>query len=84
MRGGDDDRVRAQPARLPAAHRRPDAERLGLVARREHDPAADDHRPAAQPRIVPLLDRRVERVEVGVQDPGLPVTRTYVRILEPR
>ena len=51
-----DDRVRAQPARLPAAHRRADAERLRLVARREHDPAADDHRPAAQ-----RADRRAAR-----------------------
>ena len=50
------------------AHRRADAERLGLVAGREHDAAADDHRPAAQARVVALLDRRVERVEVGVED----------------
>ena len=75
----DDDRVGAQPARLPAAHRGADAERLRLVARREHDPAADDDGPAAQPRVVALLDRRVERVDIGVQDRRLP-TRTYVRI----
>jgi hypothetical protein len=42
--------------------------RLGLVAGREHDTATDDHGPAAQPRVVALLDRRVERVQVGVQD----------------
>jgi hypothetical protein len=30
--------------------------------------AADDHRPAAQLRPVALLDGRVERVHVGVQD----------------
>ena len=40
----DDDGVRAEPPRLAAAHRRLDAVRLRLVARREHDPAADDHR----------------------------------------
>ena len=68
MRGGTTIALRAQPARLPAAHRRAHAARPRLVARREHDAAADDHRPAAQPRIVALLDRRVERVEVGVQD----------------
>ena len=64
----DHDRLRAEPASLPAAHRRLDAEGLGLVARREHDSAADDHRLPAQPRIVPLLDRREEGVEVCVQD----------------
>ena len=42
--------------------------RLGLVAGRQHHAAADDHRPAAQPRVVALLDGGVERVEVGVQD----------------
>ena len=67
----DHDRVRAQPPRPPPAHRRPHPARLRLVAGRQHHAAADDHRPAAQPRIVALLDRRVERVEVGVQDGGL-------------
>ena len=51
-----------------AAHRGADAEGLGLVAGGEHDAAADDHGPAAQPRVVALLDRRVEGVEVGVED----------------
>ena len=77
----DDDRLRAETARAPAAHRGADAERLGLVAGGEHDPAADDHRPAAQPRIVALLDRGEERVEVGVQDRRL--ARTYVRTGQP-
>ena len=53
-----------------AAHRAGDAIRLRLVARGEDDPAADDHRPAAQPRVVALLDRREEGVEVGVEDRG--------------
>ena len=65
-----DDRVRAQRTCQPAAHRRAHAERLGLVAGREHHPAADDHRPPAQARVVALFDRGVERVEIGVQDPG--------------
>ena len=64
----DDDRLRAEPLRLRAAHRRVDAVRLRLVARREHDAAADDHRAPPQARIVPLLDRREERVEIGVED----------------
>jgi hypothetical protein len=60
--------MRAEPASLSAAHRRLDAEGLGLIARREDDTAADDHRFPAQLGIVALLDRREEGVEVGVQD----------------
>ena len=63
-----DDRVRAESARLAAAHRRLDAVRLRLVAGREHDSAADDHGPPAQARIVALLDRGEERIEIGMQD----------------
>ena len=66
--GRDHDRLRAQPPGLPPAHRRADAVRLRLVAGREHDPAAHDDGAAAQARIVPLLDRREERVGVRVQD----------------
>ena len=66
-----DDGARAQPARLRTAHRGAHPVRLGLVARREHDPAADDHRAPAQLRGVALLDRGEERIEVGVQDRGL-------------
>ena len=65
--------MRAEPPRLRAAHRRADAVRLRLVARGEHDAPADDHRPAAQARIVALLDRREERVEIGVEDRRLAV-----------
>ena len=46
----DDDRMRAEPPRLPLAHRGADPERLRLVARREDDAAADDDGPPAQPR----------------------------------
>ena len=66
--GLDDDRLRAQAPRPRLAHRGADAVRLRLVARGEDDAAADDHRSAAQARIVALLDRRVEGVEVGVED----------------
>ena len=66
--GWNHDRLRAEAPRLPATHRRAHAVRLRLVARREDDASADDHRSAAQPRIVPLLDGREERVEVGVED----------------
>src|SRR5581483_10394286 len=63
-----DDRLRAEPPRAALAHRRLDPERLRLVARREYDAHPDDHRPADEPRIVALLDRGEERVEVGVED----------------
>ena len=63
-----DDRLRAQAAGIRAAHRGAHAVRLGLVAGREHDSRPDDDRPPAQARVVSLLDRRVERVEIGVQD----------------
>ena len=66
----DHDRLRAQLPGLPPAHRAAHAERPGLVARGHHDAAAHDDRPAPEPRVVALLDRREERVEVGVEDRG--------------
>ena len=56
--------------RLSSAHRRAHSARLGLIARSEHDAAADDDRSAAQLGGIALLDRGVERVEVGVQHGG--------------
>ena len=59
---------------LAQRHRRVDPEPPRLVAGRRHDaalvgPAApDDDRPAAQLRVVALLDGREERVEVDVED----------------
>ena len=63
----DDHGIRAQVARLPAAHRGAHPAGLRLVARRQHHAAADDDRPTAQRGRVALLDRGVERVEIGVQ-----------------
>ena len=66
-----------RPRRAPAQrarhrHRAAHAERPHLVRRRQHHAAAgvaaDDHRPAAQGRVVALLDGRVERVHVHVDD----------------
>jgi hypothetical protein len=45
-----------------------DAAGLRLVACGQHDPGADDDGPAAEARIVTLLDRRVEGVDIGVED----------------
>jgi hypothetical protein len=60
--------VWAERPRLAAAHGGAHPVRLRLVASGEHDAATDDYRPPAQPRVVTLLNRGVERVEVGVQD----------------
>ena len=82
--GRHDDEIRAHLARLELGHRCVHTEALGLVAGGEHDAAAHDDGTVAQPRIVALLDRGVERVEVGVQDRRLlgdrtTPHRTYVR-----
>ena len=77
-----DDRVRAEPPRLPAAHRRAHAERLRLVARGEHDAAADDHRPAAQ-RAGRRAARPTRRTSRGRRGGSSPATRTDVRTESP-
>ncbi len=66
--GRHHDRVGTQGQGLPAVHRAPHAAGPGLVAGRHHDAAPDDDRPAPQLRVVALLDRREEGVEVGMQD----------------
>ncbi len=67
----DRDRLGAEPTRRVSAHASCDAAGLRLVARRHDDTGADDDRPPAQGGIPPLLDRREERVDVGVQDRGV-------------
>ena len=71
--GPDDDQVRAQPHGPRHRNRRPDAELARLVAgggdhAAAFGPAAHGDGPAAQLRAIALLDRRVERVHVEVQD----------------
>ena len=66
--GRHHDGTGAQAAGLPPSHRRPDAERLGLVAGGEDHSGPHDHGPPLQARVIPLLDRRVERVQIGMQD----------------
>ena len=60
--------IRAEAARPCPAHAAADAEGLGLVARGRDHAAADGHGAAPQRRIVTLLDRREEGVEIGVED----------------
>ena len=45
---------------------------LRLVAGAENHARTDEHGPAAELRMVALLDRREERVQVCVQDRGVP------------
>ena len=68
MRGGTTMACGHSARGLAAAHRAPHPEGPGLVARRHHHAAADDHRPAPERGVVALLDRGEERVEVGVED----------------
>jgi hypothetical protein len=74
----DHDRLWAHPACLCLAHRGVHAEGLGLVAGGEHHAATDDHRLAAQRRVVALFDGRVEGVGVRVQDRGSLAHRTML------
>jgi hypothetical protein len=73
----DDHSVWTKASCGTASHRGSDAEGLGLIARGEHDPSSDDDRPATEPRVVALLDRRIEGVEVGVEDRGFVHERMF-------
>ena len=73
MARADEDRLRAAPERLGGAHRRVDAEPPRDVVRRRDDAAAvriaaDDERLVAERRVLELLDRGEERVEVEVRE----------------
>ena len=82
-----DDRVGRHLQRARHRHRAAHAERPHLVRRRQHHAApgvaAHDHRPAAQGRVVALLDGRVERVHVHVQDRTRVGRATRRRLLPP-
>jgi hypothetical protein len=45
-----------------------DAEGFGLIGRGQHNTAADGDRLPTQRRVEQLLDRRVERIEVRMED----------------
>jgi hypothetical protein len=67
-----EDQVGTLPLRRHRWHGRPDSELASFVAGCRHDApfagAADCDRLAPQVRIVPLLDRRIERVHVHMDD----------------
>src|SRR5206468_1024352 len=68
------DAVGAEPSSDGKGHRRANPEGTRLVRGRHHDSslvraiAADDHRLAAELGMVALLDGRIERVQVAVED----------------
>ncbi len=71
------DEVGAEAASLAAGHCGADAVSSGLIARSKDDSAADRHCPVAQVWVIALLDRGVERIEIGVQN--ICSHRTHVR-----
>jgi hypothetical protein len=77
--GWNHDGAGAKRPGLTHSHRGADAARLGLITGREDHAHADQNRTTAQRGIVALLDRRVESVEIGVQDRHAPQPSTGVR-----
>ena len=67
---GDERQIGTQALGAPARHATLHTEPLRLVRRGQHHAAADGDGPPAQLRVQQLLDRRVEGVEIGVQDRG--------------
>lgn len=64
----DDYCLWTQATGLRATHRRSYAARLRRVAGGQHDPGPDDDRSIEERRIVALLHRRIERVQISVLD----------------
>ena len=61
----------------PSRHAASYAEGPRFVGGREHDAATDGNRLAAQARIKQLFDRRIERVEVRVENGGRDTDHTH-------
>src|ERR1700674_5546004 len=66
----DKHEVGTELPRAPSKHAASYAEGSRFVGGREHDAAADRNRPAAQPRVKQLFDRRIKGVEVRVKNGG--------------
>ena len=64
----DEQQLGAELLGPPAGHAALHPEPLRLVGRRQDHTAADGDRSAPQRRVEQLLDRGVERVEIGMQD----------------
>jgi hypothetical protein len=72
----------AQLRGSPPRHPGHDAEWLGLVRRGQHNASAYRDWLAAKRRIEKLFDRRVEGIEVGVEDGGLAIVRHRAMLTE--
>ena len=75
---GDDDQLGTQRPGGTDVHRASHTPSAGLVAGGQDHPAPDRHRSTPKFRPVPLLDRGVKRVQVGMKNAGLD-SRTHVR-----
>lgn len=75
---GDDDQFGTQRPGGTDVHRASHTPSASLVAGGQDHPAPDRHRSTPKFRPVPLLDRGVKRVQVGVKNAGLG-GRTHVR-----
>src|ERR1700733_11177643 len=73
----DEQEIPAELAGPPAWHAAADAVAPGFVRCRQHHAAADGDRPVPQRGVQELLDRRVEGVEVGMQDRRPPDWRKF-------
>src|SRR6476659_7272387 len=60
--------------RASSRHAASYAEGPRFIGGREHDAAADRDRSAAEARVKQLFDRRIEGVEVGVENGGCGIT----------
>src|ERR1039458_2847936 len=65
--------IGTKPPRCGAGHGGADPELPRLITGGTHHPAlgrgrADDHRPAAQPRVVPLLHGSEKRIHIKMED----------------
>ena len=66
----DEDQVGTELARPPPRHRAVNAECFGFVGGGEHHAAPDRNRLSTQRRVEHLLNRRIESVEIRMQDGG--------------
>jgi hypothetical protein len=66
----DKSQLRTELARPPSGHTATDTKGLGFVGSGKHNPATHGNRPAAQRRVEQLLDRRIEGVQIRMEDSG--------------
>ena len=90
--GWQEDRIRASPRRRPQRHAGANAEPARLVRGGGDDHSrlgwitgtSDDHRPTAQLRPAPYLDRGEELVQVDMENPGVWRRHDHAILVAPR